>query len=549
MASRGGKAIHSALLTAKSLYDKLPHVVGGGAPMAKGGAALAPIPQIIMPGDHPARIDTRLATGAKPLDLGPGPRTVNMAALRATPALFDKNVDILRHYPNVSKRAAKLSNPDMAEHFINHVKDNLLWLHDQVPNETRQRSKLWYDGANKLAKEWAQKYGVSEASAAGALAALSPQKDWFQNVSLAERVLHAMKGRGNNAYHGETFSPEMEGTYRGLDKLATEKNEPIFQAIRGKSLGDIDDMKHIPGDERAVMKALWIRMHDQTHGDPGYKIATPEGHFGEVARNADGSPSRAGWGSLGEIGKAVQAIESNGDPTFMNRLMGERHKVRNFYNNILDPNSQHGDVTIDTHAVAAGLLRALSGNSLEVAHNFSNYAGKGVPGAGGSNATGVNGTYPLYADAYRQAAKERGILPREMQSITWEAIRGLFPDTFKTDKNNAHIDSIWNDYKNGKKGIDDVRKEIHDFAGGIRPPEWHDTSGTPDAPVRSAGDAGVIPGPGSRGPAPQGIIGGTGNGPPGAPAPQAPRQSGLILPPGYACGGMIDKALAATRPR
>jgi hypothetical protein len=34
--------------------------------------------------------------------------------------------------------------------------------------------------------------------------------------------------------------------------------------------------------------------------------------------------------------------------------MGERHKVRNFYNNIYDPNSPYGDVTIDTHAVAAG---------------------------------------------------------------------------------------------------------------------------------------------------------------------------------------------------
>jgi hypothetical protein len=542
------KPIRAALLTAKALYDKLPHVVGGGAPMAKGGVA-KDIPQIIMPGDHPARIDTRLATGAKPLDLGAGPRVVNLNALRATPALFDKNVDILRSYPNISEEATRMSNHDLADHFVGHVKDNLLWLHDQVPDETRQRSKQWYDGANKLAKEWAKKYGVSEAAAAGALAALSPQKDWFQNVSLAERVMNVMKGRGDNAYHGETFSPEMEKTYRGLEALATEKNEPIFQAIKGKSLGDIDKMKHLPGDERATLKALWIRMHDQTHNDPSYKIATPEGHFGELARNADGSPSKAGWGSLGEIAKAVQSIESNGEPTFMNRLMGERHKVRNFYNNILDPHSPHGDVTIDTHAVAAGLLRALSGNSLEVAHNFNNYAGKGVPGAGGSNATGVNGTYPLYADAYRQAAKERGILPREMQSITWEAIRGLFPDTFKTAKNNKHLDSIWNDYRHGRKGIDDVRKEIHDFAGGIRPPEWHDTSGTPDAPVRSAGDAGVIPGPGSRGPAPIGIVGGTGDGPPGAPAPQAPRSSGLILPPSYACGGMIDKALAATRPR
>ena len=84
------------------------------------------------------------------------------------------------------------------------------------------------------------------------------------------------------------------------------------------------------------------------------------------------SPSKAAWGSLNEIGKAVASIDANGDVNTISVLMGERHKVRNFYNNIYSPNSLFGDVTIDTHAVAAGLLRPLSGNSLEVDHNFKN---------------------------------------------------------------------------------------------------------------------------------------------------------------------------------
>jgi hypothetical protein len=62
------------------------------------------------------------------------------------------------------------------------------------------------------------------------------------------------------------------------------------------------------------------------------------------------------WGSNVEIAKAISAI---GNPTRDNvsERMGEKHKVRNFYNNIFDPQSTHGDVTIDTHAVAAALLR------------------------------------------------------------------------------------------------------------------------------------------------------------------------------------------------
>ena len=41
--------------------------------------------------------------------------------------------------------------------------------------------------------------------------------------------------------------------------------------------------------------------------------------------------------------------------------MGAMHKVRNFYNNILLPDSPNGHVTIDTHAVAAGLIKSSLG--------------------------------------------------------------------------------------------------------------------------------------------------------------------------------------------
>jgi hypothetical protein len=150
-----------------------------------------------------------------------------------------------------------------------------------------------------------------------------------------------------------------------------------------------------------ALRALFVRLHDQTYTSPDYRIVGPEGDFLDVATNADGSPSRVGWGSLNEIGKAIGSIEANGDVRTISRLMGERHKVRNFYNNIYDPNSPYGDVTIDTHAVAAGLLRPLSGNSLEVDHNFKNTS---VPGRGTTKGSAI---------------------------ITWEAVRGLFPDTFK----------------------------------------------------------------------------------------------------------------------
>jgi hypothetical protein len=419
---------------------------------------------------HPAWIDTRLPTGKNEISVGePGaPRIVDMDSLRATPDLYNKNVDLVRDYPNLPNKVIKKSTDAVSESFINHVKDNLLWLHDRVPPSVRDRSQLWYDGGNNIVNDWAKRYGVDDSSVAGALAALSPQKDWYQNVSLAERVLNTIK---HPEYDVRRMTPEMESLFKETPSL----NKPIYQntldSIRGKSLGDIDRM-NLPKDEQALFKAMWTRLHDEAHVPRHYNIINPEGAVGEVAVNKNGEPSKVGWGSLTEIGKAIQAIESKGDRETLNKLMGEKHKVRNFYNNLLDPNAKRGDVTIDTHAVAAGLLRPLSGHSLEVGHNFANYPGAGLRSAGGSANTGIQGTYPLYADAYRRAAAERGLLPRQMQSITWEAIRGMFPDTFKSAANNAKIDAIWRQYRNGKATIDDTRQKIHDLAGGIRNPSW-----------------------------------------------------------------------------
>lgn len=417
-------------------------------------------------GGLPGRISTRLPTAAKATeDPMTGELIIGYDELKADPKVFEPNVNIVRDYPNMRPQPDATTD-ETAEQFITHVKDNLLYLHDQVPEATRARSQLWYDGARNITDRWSKEYGVADTGVAGALAALSPQKDWYQNVSLAQRVLNVVKSKGNNP---SVFSPEMEQTFRRIESLNKPKYEPLLDAIKGKSYDEITDPD--PAVQN-TLRALFVRLHDQTYSLPEYKIVGPEGDFLDVAKNADGSSSRVAWGSLNEIGKAIGAIEANGNVSTISRLMGERHKVRNFYNNIYDPNSPYGDVTIDTHAVAAGLLRPLSGNSLEVDHNFKNMSVAGRGTTKGSAVSGVSGNYGLYAEAYRRAAAERGILPRQMQSITWEAVRGLFPDTFKTAKNNADVDAIWTRYRNGEIEIDEARSLVSERAGGIRPPSW-----------------------------------------------------------------------------
>jgi hypothetical protein len=425
----------------------------------------------------PDIISTRLPTAVKatenPLDQN---LIIDLDSAKREPEAFKHNMGLVQQYPNFK---SKSRTPDkQADDFINEVKNNLLYLYDKVPADTRARSMLWYDGARNIVDRWGNEYNQPDQALAGVLAVLSPQKDWFMNVSLGQRVLDVMTQK-----QGYKWDDAM--SQKATEIWAKEKYAPMLEAIKGKTLEQIDD----PG-----LKAMWLRTYDQAHIPREHQIVTPEGGFAGVRLTDKGAPYKTGWGSLNEIGKAVVILQ---DPSKANisANLGGQHKVRSFYNNIYAPYDPSGNVTIDTHAVAAGLLRPLSGNSREVLHNF----GSGIKGEGGpanSSVTGAKGTYGLYAEAYRRAAQERDVLPRQMQSVTWEAVRGLFPDTFKTEKNAQAIDNIWLQYRKGKLSLDEARNEVFTAAGGINPPEWERAGLRSQSPqeIQPAVNQGELPG-------------------------------------------------------
>lgn len=449
---RGGKIIRKA---AKTLGPKAAEMSEDYLRRIGGIADIAPRENVV---------STRLPTAVKKTeDPLASNLIIDFEAVKKDPEAFKHNMALVQQYPNF---ASKARNPEKrAEDFITEVKDNLLYLYDQVPEQTRQRSKLWYDGARNIVDDWTGKYGAGDNAISGVLAVLSPQKDWFMNVSLGERVLDTMTNK--QSFKWDSAMDQVAQTIWNKPQYA-----PMVDAIRGKTFAELQD----PG-----LKAMWLRTYDQAFNPREHQIVTPEGTFAGVRLTDKGQPYKTGWGSLNEIGKAISIFEN---PTLENisNNLGQQHKVRNFYNNIYDPTNPAGYVTVDTHAVAAGLLRPLSGASTEVAHNFgSNVLGQ--VGPKNSSVTGVQGTYGLYAEAYRRAAQERGILPREMQSITWEAVRGLFPDTFKTAKNSQLIDNIWLKYRKGQISLQEARNEVFTAANGIKPPEWERT-GLRSEPVK-----------------------------------------------------------------
>lgn len=413
-----------------------------------------------------------------------------------TPQVFIKNANIIAKYPLVSgkqkfKNAATTTQAQAVyDVFVREAADNLNYLLNEYNPELKNLSTLWYDGANSIANELAIRFKVSPEQAAGIIAAMSPQKDWYQNVRISELLLEAFEI--NPAMTQEMVNYQREvvrvagldiveskvrKAEKGYKKSRSKKNKESLEGSKDyllKAIKKADEvvsmlesyvgkkLDEVPKEVQPYM----VRLYHEINTTKDYNVIAPDGSVIDVARNFDGSKSRVAWGSFSEIGKAV-SIRNDGSQENITRSLGVMHKIRNFYNNIIDPMSKDSDVTMDTHTIAAALLMPLSGASAQVGHNF------GSGGVANSGPFGIKGLYYAFAEAYNLSAKENGLLPRQVQSATWDPVRGLFTDVFKSDKKNvAKIDSIWKEYQDGETTVDEARKRVFEEAGGINDPTW-----------------------------------------------------------------------------
>lgn len=429
-------------------------------------------------GPQKGRVSTRVPTVKKPQEDVFSDERLSVSVVGLSEAFKAKQLAIISNYVNMTG--------ETIEEFQEHVTSNLLWLHDSMDPDIRQRAKMWYDGANLIAHSWSGRYDISANQVAGVLAAMSPQKDWFMNVTLAERVLEAWTT--DDVLTDEMVDAAVERKARSLatapkarrkseverTRLVLEFNAEIRPLV-GLNIHDV---------EGQIPKAKWARAWSQGVHAPNYRIVTPEGAFAEFATTGDGKPQSVAWGSYSEIGSAIAVLLDPSAQSFSTALGGQ-HKVRSFHNNIIEPEGSE-DVTIDTHAVAAGLLQPLSGKSTEVSHNF------GGKGSSTDGPTGTRGTYAIFADAYRALASQVGILAREGQSITWEAVRSMYPAASRRDKKLiAATREVWQRHRDGDLSIEDAREELYDLAGGIGKPDWADAD--PNG-VEEAGDSSFLEG-------------------------------------------------------
>ena len=414
---------------------------------------------------------------------------------------------------------------------------NALFLYDLYPEELREQARLWYAGGNKLCNEMAQRHKVSVPAAVSIMAVHSPQTEWMVNVARADQTMDLYQNYQDAKWDNEIV--EWAQAYSTKDKSGNVTypylEDGVLEAIQNKTLRELisdavaaeqaaeamplgknKKSSEYKARSAAIQQArsvtwrytaLWARAFARFNLREDYDVFSPSGNAVGLMTDDDGNVRRMGFMGLSPIWKGFRILHQNASVQVIDKELGEANKVRSFYMNLLFPNDMHGEVTNDTHNIAAlafmplgssaelvaqGLAgghkgfseKTVDGKKIKEPKPFWKEAGVKPFGVGNKAETGVAGLYAVFADAIREAAQERGVLPREMQSIVWEAVRGLMENR-KTDARKSKSDAIWKRYGERKISLPEAQRQLFALYPGIDYPTWDgrnlrvvDTNGT-----------------------------------------------------------------------
>lgn len=397
----------------------------------------------------------------------------DLEGMRLDTANFANNVNLFSYgdaYPQF--RAGELdgkTTDQQVEIIVSRMTDNLEALWDSTSEAERELWKTWYEGAHNFVSGLMKDYGFDRPSTTAVVAALSPNKEWDPNAYLARQVI--------SIYRNQQFTPwskEMTDKAYGTDGKPGIWWKEKDQAILARMKDENGHFKMLAELTDPVEKAVWIRTYDEANSNRQYHLVNIDGTMGALATNKDKAktPSRAAWQTLSAVSAAVAALEYHGDVKVLSEELSDNHKVRSFYNNILDPNSRNLDVTIDTHAAGAALMAPYGGNTTQIQQLFGTSPDKDKQGpewkpTHWSKTVGAKGLYPIYTEAYRRVAERHGIQPRQLQSILWERKIQLFGEASPVKK--AAILAVWQRYHDGAISLREAQQGV--IAVASAPPE------------------------------------------------------------------------------
>lgn len=303
--------------------------------------------------------------------------------------------------------------------------------------EIDKRSPQWYSASSKMNKGFAKNEGVREDTAHAVTASLSPQTAWPINTSMSERIIHTYKQKSHLPFSPEMHSfvdkilatPTADGTQSELHRHMSE--------IRGRGYHELPTLLH---------KAAWVRAYDESHHSQSYREPLPDGGFSrDFMKNQDGKPTKMQWGNPENIAKALSVLESEdkmkSDKSHtedhhlgvISAAVGEKPKVRSFYNNLSQPDApptaagEMADVTADIHTSADAYGRADLTSMLHTNKKMKterpefsrDFGGMVMGGPPTSKKSGSIGLYPIVAQAVTNVGKQRDLRGNQTQSLGW----------------------------------------------------------------------------------------------------------------------------------
>lgn len=441
-------------------------------------------------------VSTRVPSATGPArEPGADILTTRLSSFLSVPAKLAQAARTFEGYDLLTEaeRAEAKTDEETVVAAVNAMKRNLAALWNRFPSDLRERATHWYLGANRIAHELAASSDVSVDQTAAVLAGLSPQMDWFKNVNLAERLVGVVSkaNKTNPKFDKRVMNDYRTATRESMEAyLATKRSKAAKGLITFTKADERNYRETKEEDIRAVRraffgkrwkeltiegKARYVRMVDErTSRD--YQIISPEGDKAGPALNKDGSATQVAWGNYDVIEGAIAAMLDNSHEN-ISRQLGLNHKVRSFFNNISYPREGRS-VTIDTHAVAAAFMQPFSQEAAPVL-NAMGHTSHGGGGLVVHAPSGIKGTNGIIAEAYFQLASELGVPVDALQSVTWEAVRGIFkPEQKKGPQGKilkGQVAELYARYENGELSHEDLVDGIIKAAGGIERPAWADT--------------------------------------------------------------------------
>ena len=357
-----------------------------------------------------SRVDAALAKGAKGKTF---PAEVyDMVSVRELAKHVDsdpsveewlsKVATIVGEIPGLRLRRAGADWRETLDHAVRALADNIEFVFRQADPAKQAEWRTWYEQAHDMTNEWGAEFGVEPDAVAAINARLSAQKDWFENVTMTRRLLEITRD-----------NPRWTTAHRDFTEVVVRKGSDEEGVSADRKAANLKALAEVPIGARlselTPAQAAWmIRAHNELFGDTGIYD-----HKLQPATSQDAG-TKLRWQGYGPLTRAVRIYRDQSAASIY-REVGNAHKVRNFYNNHVDP-SNRTDLTADTHAVGVAILDSVSSEHPVVKATLS-----GPRHA----ASGYVGIYSVIADAYRLAAERigSGYLPREVQSVTWETIR------------------------------------------------------------------------------------------------------------------------------